>query len=56
LYRSGSLAAATRELARYKLDLVGVQVVKWDQGSMVRAGDYIYFFYGNINRGMEKTA
>ena len=26
LYRAGTLTAAVRELARYKLDLVGVQV------------------------------
>jgi len=32
-YRAGSLTtAAARELARYKLDLVGVQEVKWDKG------------------------
>jgi len=31
LYRAGSLTAA-RELARYKLDLVGVQEVWWDKG------------------------
>ena len=31
-YRVGSLAAAARELARYKLDLVGVQEVRWDNG------------------------
>jgi len=42
-YRSGSLTAATRELARYKVDLVGVQVVKWDQGGMVRARNYIFY-------------
>jgi hypothetical protein len=36
-----------RELARYKLDLVGVQV-RWDQGGTVRAGDYT-FFYGKGN-------
>jgi len=29
LYRSGSFTAAARELARYKLDLVGLQVVRW---------------------------
>jgi len=34
-----SLTAVTRELARYKLDLVGVQV-RWDKGGTVRAGDY----------------
>jgi hypothetical protein len=29
LYRSGSLTAATRELARYKLDLVDMREVRW---------------------------
>jgi len=32
LYRSDSLKTAARELARYKLDLVGVQEVRWDKG------------------------
>ena len=45
LYRAGSLTAAARELARYKLDLVVVQEVRWDKGGTVRAGDYS-FFYG----------
>ena len=45
LYRSGSLTTAARELARYKLDLVGVQGVRWDKGGTVRAGDY-FFFHG----------
>ena len=31
LYRSGSFTTAARELARYKLDLVGVQEVRWDK-------------------------
>ena len=43
LYRAGSLTAAGRELARYKLYLVGVQEVRWDKGGTVRAGDYIFF-------------
>ena len=30
----------TRELARYKLDLVGVQEVRWDKGATVREGEY----------------
>jgi hypothetical protein len=38
LYRAGSLKAAARELARYKLDLVGVQEVRWDKGGTVRCG------------------
>jgi hypothetical protein len=43
LYRADSLTAAARELARYKLDLVGVQKVWWKKGGMVRAGDYNFF-------------
>jgi len=39
--------AEAKELARYKLDLVGVQV-RWDKGGTVRAGDY-NFFYGKGN-------
>jgi hypothetical protein len=45
LYRAGALTAVARELARYKLYLVGVQEVRWDRGGSVRAGDY-NFFYG----------
>ena len=48
LYRAGSLKAVARELARYKLDVVGVQEVRWDKGGTVRAGDYD-FFYGKGN-------
>ena len=40
--------AAARELTRYKLDLVGVQDIRWDKGGTVRAGDY-NFFYGKGN-------
>ena len=39
----GSLTAVGRELTRYKLDLVGVQEVRWDNGGMVRAGNYNFF-------------
>jgi len=46
--RAGSLTAVTRELARYKLVLAGVQEVRWDKGGTVRAGDY-NFFYGKGN-------
>ena len=44
LYRASSLTAAARELARYKLDLVGVQEVRWDRGGTVRAGDYFFLW------------
>jgi len=42
LYRAGSLTAVAREFAGYKLDLVGVQEVRWDKGGTVRAGVYIF--------------
>jgi len=31
LYRSGSLKTVARQLARYELDVVGVQEVRWDE-------------------------
>jgi hypothetical protein len=34
---------AVRELARYKLDLVNVQEVRWDKGGTAKAGDYTFF-------------
>ncbi len=37
LYSVGLLTAANRELARYKLDLEGVQEFRWDNGGTVRA-------------------
>jgi exonuclease III len=43
MYRSGSLMTVARELA--KLDLVGVQEVRWEKEGTVRAGEYT-FFYG----------
>ena len=49
LYRAGSFTAAGKELARYKLDLVGMQEVSWDQGDTVRARSY-NFFYGKGNK------
>ena len=47
-YRAGSFTAVARELGRYKLDLVGVQEVRWDKGGMVREGDY------NFSKGKER--
>jgi hypothetical protein len=37
-----------RELARYKLDLVGVQEVRWGKAGNIRAEDYM-LFYGKGN-------
>jgi hypothetical protein len=52
LYRSGSLTAAARKLARYKLDSVGVQQVRLGRGGIVRTQDYI-FFYGKGNENQQ---
>jgi hypothetical protein len=40
--------AAAREMARYKLDLVGVQEVRWEKECTVKAEGYS-FFYGRGN-------
>jgi hypothetical protein len=45
---AGSLTAAARELAGYKLDLVGGQEVRWGRGGTVRAEQY-NIFYGRGN-------
>ena len=41
LYRSGAFKAAARELTRYKLDLVGVQEVRWKRGEPYEQGTVI---------------
>jgi exonuclease III len=38
------LKTVARELGKYKLDLVGVQEVRWDKGSTERAEDYTLFY------------
>jgi hypothetical protein len=45
LYRAGSLLTVPKELSKYKLDLVGVQEVRWEGGGNEPAGEYA-FFYG----------
>jgi len=46
---AGSLKAVARELARYKLDVVGVHEVRRDKEGTVRAGDYNFYGKGNEN-------
>jgi exonuclease III len=52
LYRAGSLKTVSREVARYKLDLVGVQEVRWEGGGAEPEGEYT-FFYGKGNENHE---
>jgi exonuclease III len=47
LYRSGSLKTVAR-VGKYKLDLLGVQEVRWDKGGSEWAEGYT-FFYGAGN-------
>jgi exonuclease III len=52
MYRPGSLRVVGDEISKYKIDLVGVQEVRWDGGGTERASEYI-FFYGNGNENHE---
>jgi hypothetical protein len=33
-----------KEISKYKLDLVGVQEVRWNRGGNEPAGEYIFFY------------
>jgi hypothetical protein len=52
LYRVGSLMTVSRELPTYRLDLVGVQEVRWEGSGTVPVGEYT-FFYGKGNENLE---
>jgi hypothetical protein len=50
LYRAGSLMAVSKEMSRYRLNLVGVQEVRWEGSGIVPAGEYTFFYEkGNEN-------
>jgi hypothetical protein len=42
LYRAGSLITVSKELSKYRLDLVGMQEVIWESGGTEPAGEYIF--------------
>jgi exonuclease III len=52
MYRAGSLRTVAEEVLKYKLDLVGIQEVRWDGGGPEPAGQYT-FFYGKENQNHE---
>jgi exonuclease III len=52
MYRASSLRGVAEEISKYKLDLVGVQEVRWDRGGTESAGQYT-FFYGKGNEDHE---
>jgi hypothetical protein len=45
MYRADLLRVVGEEISKYKLDLVGVQEVRWDGVGTERAGEYT-FYYG----------
>jgi hypothetical protein len=51
-FGAGSLTTVASELAKYNLDLVEVQEVRWDKGCSKPADNYT-FFYGNANHYLE---
>jgi hypothetical protein len=52
LYRVGSLMTVSKELVLYKLDLVGVQEVRWEGDGTEPVGKYT-IFYGKGNENHE---
>jgi hypothetical protein len=48
LYRAGSVMTVSRELSTYRLDVLGVQVVRLDSSGIEPTGEYT-FFYGKRN-------
>jgi exonuclease III len=52
LYRAGSIMTVSRELARYKFDLVGVQEVRWEGGGTKPVRERT-FFCGKENENHE---
>jgi exonuclease III len=43
MYRAGSLRVVAEEISKYKLDLVGLQEVRWGGGGTETAGEYTFF-------------
>jgi hypothetical protein len=43
LYKAVSLMTVMRELARYKLDLVGAQEVRWEGSDTKPGGEHTFF-------------
>jgi hypothetical protein len=46
LYTTDSLVAVSEELSKYKLDLVGVQEVRWEGGGAESVGEYTFLRKG----------
>jgi hypothetical protein len=52
MYKAGSLRAVAEEISKYKLELAGMQEVRWDRGGIAPA-DENTFFYEKANENHE---
>jgi hypothetical protein len=43
LFRAGLVMTVAKEVCKYKLDLVGVQEVRWDGGGTKLTREYTFF-------------
>jgi hypothetical protein len=43
MYRAGALRVVGEGISKYKLDVVGVQEVRWDRGGTEPSGHYTFF-------------
>jgi hypothetical protein len=48
MYRAVSLMTVAREISNYKLDLVGVQEVRWDRGGKPAGKFTVFYGKGNV--------